>query len=316
MFGFPVRQVERRFGKDMEGLRIGSEEHARLFCGTFVQTHRAFRPQDIVWPQLDEESLARLKALPVWDEAARTEAATAVKVQTLGDAETDPVLKEAITLQGYEEGRHAEIIALLTKTYGIATAPFGQPERPRNPTWTFLRTGYGECLDSFFAFGLFDIGRKSEFFHKDLIALFDQIMQEEARHILFIVNWAAYLRARRSLPLRPVFDARRAWNIAAQAFDRVRGALQMAGGGNGNGGGEKKGTQDGFTLKSHSAFGDFKLRSFLELCLAENERRLSLYDSRLLRPTLVPGAVKLLVKVLPRGRESGIGNRESGLGSR
>ncbi len=298
----------------MEAVRIGSEDHARLFCRTFVETHRPFRAQDIVWPELDEEKLARLRSLPVWDEAARTEAATAVKVQTLGDEETDPVLKEAIALQGYEEGRHAEIIALLTKTYGIATTPFGQPEKPKNPTWTFLRTGYGECLDSFFAFGLFDIGRRSEFFHEDLIALFDQIMQEEARHILFIVNWAAYLRARRPLPLRPVFDARRAWNIAAQAFDRVKGALQMAGGG--NGGGEKdageerpKGTQDGFTLKSHTIFGDFTLRSFLELCMAENERRLSPYDPRLLRPALVPATVKLLVKLLPKGRKTEDGRR-------
>ena len=300
----------------MEALRIGSDEHARLFCGTFLETHRPFRARDIVWPELDEENLARLKGLPVWDEAARTEAATAVKVQTLGEAETDPLLKEAIALQGYEEGRHAEIIALLTKTYGIATAPFGEPERPKNPTWTFLRTGYGECLDSFFAFGLFDIGRRSEFFHADLIALFDQIMQEEARHILFIVNWAAYLRARRPLPLKPVFDARRAWNIAAQAFDRVSGAMRMAGGGNGGGGenGEEKakGTQRGFTLKSHSAFGDFKLRSFLELCLAENERRLSPYDPRLLRPTLVPGTVRLLVKLLPRAKP-GRGTRDAGL---
>ena len=295
----------------MEAIRIGSEEHARLFCGTFVETHRPYRAQDIVWPDLGEEGLARLKSLPVWDEAARTEAATAVKVQTLGDTETDPLLKEAIALQGYEEGRHAEIIALLTKHYGIATAPFGQPEKPKDPTWTFLRTGYGECLDSFFAFGLFDLGRRSKFFHEDLIALFDQIMQEEARHILFIVNWAAYLRARRPLPLRPVFDARRAWNIAAQAFDRVKGALQMTGGGNGgseeDGSAKKaKGTQDGFTLKSHTAFGDFTLRSFLELCSAENERRLSPYDSRLLRPVLVPGAVRLLLKVLPRnGRRRG-----------
>lgn len=295
----------------MEAVRIGSDEHGRLLCRTFIETHRAFEPRDIVWPQLDAEGIARLKSLPVWDEAARTEAATAVKVQTLGETETDPILKEAIALQGYEEGRHAEIIALLTKNYGIPTAPFGEPERPKDPTWTFLRTGYGECLDSFFAFGLFDIGRRTRYFHEDLIALFDQIMQEEARHILFIVNWAAYLRARRPISLRPAFDTRRAWNIAAQAIDRVKGAMQMAGGngdGDKNGGEERKGTQDGFTLKSHTVFGDFKLRSFLELCLAENERRLSIYDSRLLRPFLVPSAVRLLVKVLPR--KSGNGKRE------
>ena len=283
----------------MERFAIGSNEHRLLFCRTFVETHKPFHAADIAWPDLDEESLSRLRALPVWDEASRTEAATAIKVQSLGQTEKDPVLKEAIALQGYEEGRHAEIIALLTRRYGIQTRPAGEPERPRNPTWTFLRTGYGECLDSFFGFGLFDIGRRSELFHPKLIELFDQIMQEEARHILFIVNWAAYLRARQPLPLRPVFDARRAWNIVAQAFDRVRGALQMAGG-DGNGG-DARATQDGFTLKSHRVFGDFTLRSFLELCLAENQRRLSPYDPRLLRPRLVPGSVRMLLKVLPRG---------------
>jgi len=295
----------------MTELEIGSDEHRDLLCRTFVETHRPFRPQDIAWPDLDAEGLERLRALPVWDEATRTEAATAVKVQTLGETEEDPVWKEAIALQGYEEGRHAEIIALLTRHYGIATAPGGPAARPKDPTWTFLRTGYGECLDSFFAFGLFDIGRRSEFFHPDLIALFDQIMQEEARHILFIVNWAAFLRARRPLPLRPVFDARRAWNIAAQAFDRVRGAMSMAGGSgsNGNGAGgaadpRPAGAQDGFTLKSHTVFGDFTLRSFLELCLAENARRLSPYDARLLRPILVPGTVRLMLKVMPKGRRS------------
>jgi len=290
-------------------LAIGSDEHRDLLCRTFVETHRPFRPQDIVWPDLGPEGLERLRALPVWDEASRTEAATAVKVQTLGETETDPIWREAIALQGYEEGRHAEIIALLTRHYGIATSAGSAAEKPKDPTWTFLRTGYGECLDSFFAFGLFEIGKRSELFHRDLIALFDQIMQEEARHILFIVNWAAFLRARRPLPMRPVFDARRAWNIAAQAFDRVKGAMHLSGGGNGGNGSNGSeapaaGSQDGFTLKSHTAFGDFTLRSFLELCLAENQRRLGPYDPRLLRPTLVPGAVRLMLKVMPRGRKT------------
>jgi hypothetical protein len=122
-------------------------------------------------------------------------------------------------------------------------------------------------------------------------------MQEEARHTLFIVNWAAYLRARRPAALRPAFDARRAWNVAAQAIDRVRGALKMGSAGSSS--------QQGFTLKSHASFGDFSLRSFLELCLAENERRFAPYDRRLLRPTLVPSTVRLLVKLLPSGRGGG-----------
>jgi hypothetical protein len=282
----------------MRPIEVGSDEHKSLLCRTFIETHDTFRPDEIAWPELSPEDLMRLRDLPVWKEAARTEAATAVKVQALGETETDPEMKEAIVLQGYEEGRHAEVIKLLTRRYEIETGFFESPEKPKNPEWTFLRTGYGECLDSFFAFGLFDIGRRTEFFHKDLIALFDRIMQEEARHILFIVNWAACLRARKPFALKPVFDARRAWNIAAQAFDRVRGALKMAGGGGNDGG--QKGPQDGFTLKSHREFGDFSLRSFLELCLSENERRLSPYDSRLLRPALVPSAVRLLVKLLPR----------------
>ncbi len=279
----------------MESIRIGSEDHKRLFCRTFIETHDPFKPEEIDWPDLDEESLARLKSLPVWNEAARTEAATAVKVQALGRTEPDPVLAEAIALQGYEESRHADVIQRLTRRYGIAVTPYPEPEIPKDPTWAFLRTGYGECLDSFFAFGLFALGSRSGLFPPRIVSIFETIMQEEARHILFIVNWAAYLRARRPLPLRPAFDARRGWNIVAQAVDRVRGALQMGGAAAGE-------SQDGFTLKSHTSFSDFSLRPFLKLCLSENERRFSPYDRRLLRPVLVPSSVKALLKVLPRGK--------------
>jgi hypothetical protein len=290
-------------------LRIGSSEHKELFCRTFIQTHDPFVPAEIRWPDLDAAGLERLKGLPVWNEAARTEAATAVKVQSLGKVERDPLLAEAISLQGYEEARHADVIQRLTKHYGIPVDSFPPAPEPADPTWAFLRTGYGECLDSFFAFGLFELGRRSEYFPPGIISVFDTIMQEEARHIQFIVNWAAYLRAQRALPMRPVFDARRAWNVVAQAFDRVKGAMSMAGGGKDDADGaddakppaERDTTQDGFALKSHSAFGDVTLRSFLELCIAENERRLAPYDARLLRPMIVPPVIKALVRVLPKG---------------
>lgn len=299
-----------------KGLILGSEEHKNLLCRTFIDTHDPFKPTEIRWPELDAEGLARLKGMPVWNEATRTEAATAVKVQSLGDTEKDPLLAEAISLQGYEEGRHAEVLQLLTRHYGIPVKPYPAPEVPSDPTRAFLRTGYGECLDSFFAFGLFRLGVEAELFPKALTDIFEKIMQEEARHILFIVNWAAYLRARRPVLLRPGFDLWRGWNIVGQAFDRLKGALNMAGGD-----GKKKdepsepgrdATQQGFTLKSHSVFGDFSLRSFLETCLEENDKRLARYDPRLLRPTLVPSVVRQVVKVLPRrasSRPAGAGEK-------
>jgi hypothetical protein len=290
-------------------LKIGSLEHKELLCRTFIDTHDPFKPAEIRWPDLDAETLARLKAMPVWNEATRTEAATAVKVQSLGDTEKDPLLAEAISLQGYEEGRHAEVLLLLARHYGIHVDDHPTPEVPANPTRAFLRTGYGECMDSFFAFGLFRMGERARYFPKALVDVFETIMQEEARHILFIVNWAAYLRAQRPLVARPAFDVWRGWNIVAQAVGRLKGALAMTGGG-----GKKEdsgstpaaaqpavdNSKAGFTMGAASFFADFSLRAFLELCLAENDRRLSLYDPRLLRPTMVPSVIRRVVKVLPR----------------
>jgi hypothetical protein len=259
---------------------IGSEEHKRLFCDTFVQTHRPFEPSDIRWPPLEGESLTRLKALPVWDEAVRTEAETALKVQTLGDRETDPVLARAIALQGYEEGRHAALLTLLTRHYGIAVR-------------AFLSTGYGECLDSFFAFGLFAIARRSDYFPAALTDIFDPILQEEARHVLFIVNWAAYLRAREPLAARPFWELRRVWTVAGQLVEHIRHGLRV--------GGRDSGSQEGFTINARSAFEELSAREFLEVCLAENDRRLAPYDGRLLRPTFVPSGVRLALRFPTRG---------------
>ena len=294
-------------------LKIGSQEHKELLCRMFIDTHDPFKPTEIRWPDLDAENLARLKAMPIWNEATRTEAATAVKVQSLGDTEKDPLLAKAISLQGYEEGRHAEVLQLLTRHYGIELASSAPPEVPTNPTRAFLRTGYGECMDSFFAFGLFRMGERAQYLPKAFVAIFDTIMQEEARHILFIVNWAAYLRAQRPLLARPAFDAWRAWNVVAQAIGRLKGALEMASAGKGKPKETKESVETvvdnskaGFTMgAAASLFGDFSLRTFFELCLAENERRLSQYDPRLLRPTMVPSVIRQVVKVLPRRSSPG-----------
>ena len=81
------------------------------------------------------EGLARLKALPVWNEAVRTEAATAVKVQTLGRPEPDPVLARGDLPPGIRGGtprvRHRAAHASLRNPGGRLPASRRSRRTPR-----------------------------------------------------------------------------------------------------------------------------------------------------------------------------------------
>ena len=276
------------------GFEIGSEEHKRLLCRFFVESHDPYKPAEPPRPDLDDAARARLAALPIWDEAVATEADTALKVVTLGKVEPDPVMAEAISMQGYEEERHAEMLRLLTKRYGIAVKERAAPVAPRNAEWSFMRVGYGECFDSFFAFGLFALARDSGFFPPSLVKLFDPIMQEEARHILFHVNWIAFKRARKPALMRPAHLFQRGLAIYLQIFGRVKTAVRVGAQTHGE-------SQDNFAMTSAQSFGDVTMRGFLETCLAENDRRLAPYDARLLRPRLAPTIARAILAVAPKG---------------
>ena len=272
----------------MTALAIGSDQHRDLFCREFVATHRAYAPADVVWPDLDASSVARLRALPFWGEAVGSERSAAARVQAMADEEADPVVRDAVALQAYEEARHAALLDALLAKYDIAAGERGD-DAPRDAEWGFLRMGYGECFDSFFAFGLFRVAADTGFFPPALVRVFDGVMQEEARHILFFTNWAAHRQVRLPVVRRPWFLVRRALGVLWPAVARVRTALAL------------RGTDPGetFTMQVPDAIGDVRFTALARLCLRENARRLAPYDPRLLRPTMVPTLVGLSLRFVP-----------------
>lgn len=265
---------------------VGSRLHKELFCGMLLDSFDPYKPAAIDWPPLAPDALTRLRQLPFWDIALETEESAGSRMQALADATADPLIRKALALNAFEERRHKDVLGAMIRHYGIPTKGEKAPQALRNPVWAFLRTGYGECFDSFFAYGLFALARQSGFFPPDLVGVFEPVVQEEARHNLFFVNWVAYMRAQRTPAFRVAFAARCLAALAVQIWKRMGTARTVDG--------------DNFTRTGGKALGlGLTPARFLGLCLAENERRLSPYDSRLLRPRIMPLVARAAMRILP-----------------
>ena len=270
-------------------IRFGSDEHKRLFCKTLLDTHNPYRPAVLDWPRLGEEAEKRITSLPIWDIAVQTENKAGMNVATYAESIADPLLRKAVELDGYEEKRHRHVLANLVEAYGIKLAPEPPFPRPRDPEWAFLVTGYSECIDSFFAFGLFKAAKDTGFFPPELIDTFEPVIHEEGRHILFFVNWIAWHRRNMPWWRRPWFEAKVFAVWLFLIYERIGIASDVS-----------NGQQDNnFTVNGAQQLGaDINVGELVAICLAENDRRLGIYDPRLKRPRFVPFMARMALRFI------------------
>jgi hypothetical protein len=289
------RRARRWRGSEPGDIRVGSDAHKHLFCNMLLDTFNPYKPSVIDWPKLSDDAKARVTGLPIWDIAVQTEGRAQLRVQSYADEIDDPLLRKAITLNAFEEGRHKQVLSSLVGAYGIALAPEPAYLKPGHPEWAFMVTGFSECIDSFFAFGLFELAKRSGYFPPELVDTFEPVIQEEGRHILFFVNWAAWHR--RNLPWwrRPIFACKVAAVWCFLAWERSRLARQVG----------SAQEDNSFTVTGGKSIGvDLDAAGFMDLCLAENDRRLSGYDSRLLRPATMPWLVRFARHTFVRKRRN------------
>jgi hypothetical protein len=287
-FDFALRNWR---GLEAEPVRMGSDAHKRLFCRMLLETHNPYKPAVIAWPQLTQEALQRLTSLPIWDMAVQTEGRASVRVHSFAQSVSDPLLRQALEMNGFEEARHKLVLNKLVQTYGIELAPEPEYLPPKDPEWAWLVTGYSECVDSFFAFGLFELARRSGYFPPELLETFEPVIQEEGRHILFFVNWAAWYK--RNLPWwrRPQFFLKTCAVWLFLIWERVGIAKAVD---------TEGGARDAnFAITGSGSVGvELTPRELIDLCLSENERRMAGYDRRLLRPLTVPRLARWAQRLL------------------
>jgi len=270
-------------------IRFGSDEHKRLFCKTLLDTHNPYRPAVLDWPRLGEEAERRITSLPIWDIAVQTENKASMNVATYAEVIADPLLRKAVELDGYEEKRHRHVLAHLVEAYGIKLAPEPVHPRPKDPEWAFLVTGYSECIDSFFAFGLFKAAKDTGYFPAELVDTFEPVVHEEGRHILFFVNWIAWHRRNMPWWRRPWFELKVQAVWLFLIWERIGIASDVSGGQQDN----------NFTVNGAQQLGaDINVGELIAVCLAENDRRLGIYDPRLKRPRFVPFMARLALRFI------------------
>ncbi|MFL6673774.1 MAG: ferritin-like domain-containing protein [Massilia sp.] len=287
----------RQWSSPVQGpLAPGSDLHRREVCRMFRETFNPYRPSVLDWPRLDPQALARIVALPIWDIAVQTEGKARLRMAAYASTLSDPDMRNALALNAWEENRHKEVLSRMVAAYGIALAPEAGYQYPKDAEWAYLVTGYSECIDSFFAFGLFALAQRSGLFPPELVDTFEPVMQEECRHILLFANWAAWHRARLPWWRRMAFEAKvmAAWGFLG--WERIGLARGLDADGN------RQRQDNNFTVNGAKTIsdGEISVSELMALCLQENDRRFSGYDRRLLRPTTMPRLVRFALRFMRR----------------
>lgn len=266
-------------------IRAGGETHYKMLTQLLQATYNPYKPAVLDWPELEPETLKRITSLPIWDIAVQTEIKASMRIEAFAATIKDPELRAALRHMAAEERRHKEVLGKLVGAYGIPLQPDGEYQLPKDPEWGFLVTGYSECVDSFFAYGLFAMAARTGYFPQALVDTFEPVVQEEGRHILFFTNWLAWHKAAMPLWRRPYFALKVAAVWVFLAWERMGIARDVDG---------LEGGDANFTMNGSKALTDeLDLASLIDTCLEEDKRRMAGYDQRLLRPATMPKLARL-----------------------
>ncbi len=260
----------------MKQIKIGSYDSKKQFCRSFTEDY-ATDSDLISWPKVDSSTLERLQRIPLWSRVLQSKRDATQLVSTFADTLSDSMLRDAITLQGQREQRHYEALKSFTQTYDTAASIPQAAPLPKNLEVAFIELGFQKCLDALLGFGFYGLAHESSTFPEELLQQFDRLLNEEARHIVFFINWFAYSQTKLDKSWNELRGTNAIWK---QRGDLLK--LLMAFG--------KDDHEDNilFILFGGAHPEQLTAERFLALCLSENKRRMNHLGVEGLQPQLAP----------------------------
>jgi hypothetical protein len=275
-------------------MNIGSYEYKKRFCQSLVDSHVPDNPASLRWPTLDPVTLEHLQSLPIWREGLLTQHYAAQIIAAFAATLKDPMVKAAVTLQAQEQTRLVKTIQSFLSAYNIPAPALSTVAIPKNLEAAFIKVGYRNCLDLFWADGLRDAAQKANAIPAALDQRFEQLLVEQSRHTIFLVNWMAYQKAK----LNKRWGE---WNAAPALLSRSGALFSLI---------AAFGPKD---LDERPAatrwMARYTIETFLKLCLSVHQTRMKSLSEDLLQPQISVNLAKFtreIFKVWPKRRVSSI----------
>jgi hypothetical protein len=271
-------------------MNIGSYESKKRFCQYLIESHIPDSSASQPWPTLDSVWIERIQSVSVWGECLLTQHYAAQIVCAFAQTLKDPMVKEAVMLQGEEQKRLVSNIQSFLRTYSIPSPALPAVMMPKNLEAAFIEVGYRNALDFFWVDGLREAAHQSKFIPDDLDQHFGQLFAEQTRHTVFLVNWMAYQKVK----LKKRWGE---WSAVPALWNRSSMVVRLM---------TAFGAKDEDERPAATRWMmRFSPETFLTLCLFTQKKRMQAIEADLLQPQLsisVATFAREIFKVWPKRR--------------
>ena len=271
-------------------MNIGSYESKKRFCQCLIESHIPDSPDSQPWPMLDPLLIERIQSLPFWGECLLAQHYAAQIVCAFAQTLKDPMVKEAVMLQGEEQKRLVATIQSFLNTYRIPSPALPVIMIPKNLEAAFIEVGYRNALDFFWVDGLRAAACQAKFIPDELNEHFGRLFAEQTRHTIFLVNWMAYQKVKLKKRWGEWLAAPALWNRSSMLV-RLTTAFSPK-------------DIDERPISTRWMM-RFSPETFLNLCLFTQKQRMQTFDTELLQPQLsvnVAAFAREIFKVWPKRR--------------